>query len=171
MNMTKNKLILSVKKLLFGSILALFLTQSLLLPNTAFAVGENISLVSTAVVNSFKTIKNGKLLLCKLDKEAYEAVKTVKVIITAYSSTPEETDDTPFITASGKRVADGIIANNMLPFGTKVRIPSLFGDKIFIVEDRMNQRKGNNHIDIWFSSKQEAKEFGAKISYIEVLDN
>ena len=31
-----------------------------------------------------------------------------RAIITAYSSSPNETDDTPFITASGRRVFDGL---------------------------------------------------------------
>jgi 3D (Asp-Asp-Asp) domain-containing protein len=93
------------------------------------------------------------------------------MIITAYSSTPEQTDSTPFITASGKNVADGIVANNMLPFGAKIRITEVYGDKVFTVEDRMHQRKGNYHLDIWFPEYLEAKNFGAKITYIEVLEN
>jgi 3D (Asp-Asp-Asp) domain-containing protein len=103
--------------------------------------------------------------------EAFEVVKKVKMIVTAYSSTPDQTDDSPFITASNKRVADGIIANNMLPFGTKVRIPELYGDKIFVVEDRMHRRKGLYHADIWMEEYQDAKNFGAKITYIEVIES
>ena len=41
--------------------------------------------------------------------------------VTAYSSEPNETDDTPFITADGSHVADGIAASNLLPFGTKIQ--------------------------------------------------
>lgn len=100
-----------------------------------------------------------------------KVVKTINVIITAYSSTPEETDSTPFITAAGTTVKDGIIANNLLPFGTKIRIPELYGDKVFTVEDRMSSKKGYYHFDIWFPSKQEAKEFGAKLTHIEVLES
>ncbi|MFH1894595.1 MAG: hypothetical protein ABH813_01680 [Patescibacteria group bacterium] len=95
----------------------------------------------------------------------------MKVIITAYSSTPEETDSTPFITAAGTPVRDGIVANNLLPFGTKIKIPDLYGNKIFIVEDRMNRRKGLNQFDIWFASQAEAKKFGAQITYIEILED
>ncbi|MDP3003980.1 MAG: hypothetical protein Q8N43_00505, partial [Candidatus Azambacteria bacterium] len=40
--------------------------------------------------------------------------KTMKVVLTAYSSTPDQTDDTPFITASNTRVRDGIVAANFL---------------------------------------------------------
>ena len=98
-------------------------------------------------------------------------VKKVKMIITAYSSTPEETDDTPFITASGKRVEEGIVANNLLPFGTEVRIPEIYGDKTFVVEDRMHWKKGSYHLDIWFADTQQAKDFGAKKVYIEILES
>jgi len=95
----------------------------------------------------------------------------VRVIATAYSSTPLQTDSTPFITAAGTWVRDGIIANNYLPMGTRIRIPELYGEKIFVVEDRMNQRMGNNQIDIWFSSYHEAKNFGSKKTYIEILES
>ena len=116
-------------------------------------------------------LNNGHLTICKLDRSDYEVVKKVKMVITAYSSTPDQTDDSAFITASNKQVVDGIIANNLLPFGTKVRIPELYGDKIFVVEDRMNKRKGNYHADIWMEEYQDAKNFGAKISYIEVIES
>jgi 3D (Asp-Asp-Asp) domain-containing protein len=95
--------------------------------------------------------------------------KKVDVVVTAYSSTPWQTDDTPDITASGKQVKDGIVANNMLPFGTKIRIPEIYGNQVFTVEDRMNKVKGNYHVDIWFASYAEAKNFGAKRTYIEIL--
>ena len=98
-------------------------------------------------------------------------VKKLLVIITAYSSTPWETDGNPFITAAGTQVRDGIIANNLFPFGTKIKLPELYGEKIFVVEDRMNWKKGYYHIDIWFPSYWEAKEFGAKRTYIEVLES
>ena len=91
--------------------------------------------------------------------------------MTGYSSCPMETDSTPFITASGKFVEDGIVANNLFPFGTRIRIPELYGDKVFIVEDRMHWRKGYYHVDIWFPAKEEALEFGSKRTYIEVLDS
>jgi len=98
-----------------------------------------------------------------------KVVKKLFVVVTAYSSTPWETWDDPFITAAGTKVKEGIVANNYLPFGTKIRMPELFGDKIFIVEDRLNSRKGYYHVDIWFPSYWQAKEFGAKNTYIEVL--
>ena len=116
------------------------------------------------------TVQENSLLPSSL-LPAPKVVRTIKVIITAYSSTPEETDDTPFITAANTTVRDGVIANNLFPFGTKIRIPELYGDKIFTVEDRMSSKKGVYHFDIWFPSKQEAKNFGAKLIQIEVLES
>ncbi len=94
--------------------------------------------------------------------------KTLKVYITAYSSRPEETDDTPFITASGKKVRLGIVASNFLPLGTVIKIPELFGDRTFIVEDRMNPRF-KDRIDIWFPNHWEAKKFGVKKAKILIF--
>lgn len=96
--------------------------------------------------------------------------KKLNVIVTAYSSTVWQTDDDPFITASGSYVKDGIVANNLFPFGTRIRMPEIYGDKIFVVEDRMNRRKSNYHFDIWFSTYNEAKNFGVKDTYVEVLE-
>jgi len=87
---------------------------------------------------------------------------------TAYSSTPDQTDSTPFITASGSHVRDGIVAANFLRFGTKIRIPTIYGDKIFVVEDRMNSRY-KYRVDIWMRTREEAKQFGAKIILIEII--
>lgn len=109
--------------------------------------------------------------VAKAANEAKKAVKTIKVVVTAYSSTPDQTDDTPFITASGKLVKDGIIANNMLPFGTKIKIPALYGNKVFIVQDRMNRRMGNHRFDIWFPTRELAVNFGVKTAEIQVLED
>ena len=92
------------------------------------------------------------------------------VAITAYSSTPSQTDSDPFITASGDWVEDGVVAANFLPFGTKIRIPELYGNKVFVVKDRMNPRK-KHQIDIWFPSRKEAIQFGAHYGYIELVED
>jgi len=99
-----------------------------------------------------------------------EIIRRLPVIITAYSSTNWQTDDDPYITAAGTLVRDGIVANNLFPFGTKIKIPELFGDKIFVVEDRMSWEKGKYHIDIWFPDYWQALNFGAKRTYIEILE-
>lgn len=95
--------------------------------------------------------------------------KKVQAVITAYTSTPDQTDDSPFIGASGKHVYDGMIAANWLPFGTKIKIPSVYGDKIFTVDDRMNSRYGYGRLDVWLDvSKTEARKFGVKRVEVEV---
>lgn len=97
------------------------------------------------------------------------AVRTLRTTITAYSSVPWECDDSPFITADGSRVRDGIVAANFLKFGTRIRIPELFGDKVFEVHDRMNKRF-SNRIDIWMEKVSDNQKFGIKHDIlIEVL--
>jgi len=98
-----------------------------------------------------------------------EKIEDKNVTVTAYSSTEWETQGDPFITASGKRVEDGIVANNLLPFGTEIRLPEIFGDKIFTVQDRMHFRKSDYHFDIWFPSYKQALNFGAQTSKIEIV--
>jgi 3D (Asp-Asp-Asp) domain-containing protein len=95
--------------------------------------------------------------------------ETIRVVVTAYSSTPEQTDDTPFITASGTWVRNGIVAANFLPMGTKIKLPDLYGGQVFVVEDRMHPSK-YFIVDIWFPDYWQALNFGAKRTYIEVLE-
>lgn len=125
--------------------------------------------ISGPLTNTFTAQEN--TILQPNPIEPLGVAKKIKMVITAYSSTVEETDSTPFITASGKTVRDGIVANNLLPFGTKVRIPELYGDKVFVVQDRMNPRIGGHHLDIWFPSHSEAEVFGSELSYVEILEN
>lgn len=101
-------------------------------------------------------------------KEVKKVAKTMKIVVTAYSSTEAQTDDTPFITASNTLVRDGIIASNLLPFGTKVRFPELNPKKIYIVEDRL-ALKNSHKVDIWFPSVESALNFGVKVLTMEVL--
>jgi len=158
------------------ALISLFLLAEMVVPYTAFAYWEYFP-----VFDSFSYFKRIFELATTSDHifsggEEISEVKplhakaesiSVTAVVTAYSSSPDETDDDPFITAAGTAVRDGIIATNMLPFGTKVRIPELFGDRIFVVEDRMHQRF-RDRIDIWFSSKKGAREFGKRIAHIEI---
>ncbi len=116
-------------------------------------------------------IQGNSLLPTSNPKDPIKPIRKIKMVITAYSSTVWETDDTPFITASGSTVKEGIVANNLLSFGTEIRIPEIYGDKIFVVEDRMHQRKGYYHLDIWFPEHWQAKNFGAKNAYVEILES
>jgi len=113
---------------------------------------------------------NTVLSLSQTPEEAQKDNRRTKMVITAYSSTVDQTDNTPFTTASGAKVKNGIVANNALPFGTEVKIPELYGDRTFVVEDRLHWRKGNYHLDIWFPSKKQAIEFGSKTATVEVIN-
>jgi 3D (Asp-Asp-Asp) domain-containing protein len=135
---------------------------------TLEAKSDNINLAQgylSEKSNSIAFLANKDRAMDNDDKE----YKKIKVIVTAYSSTEWQTDDTPFITANGSTVREGIVANNMLPFGTEIKIPELYGNKVFTVEDRMHSRKGSYWVDIWFPTLEEAKAFGIKETYVEVL--
>ena len=112
----------------------------------------------------------GQALIQSSNPDTSKVVAQKLVAVTAYSSTADQTDSTPFITASGSDVRDGIVACNFLRFGTKVRFPQLYGDKIFVVEDRM-ALKNSHKIDIWFITRNEAKEFGVKYLQVEILES
>ena len=115
-------------------------------------------------------------------------LRTLRVAATAYSSEPRQTDDSPcrpsmwsydlcaHFLSNGE---ENSIAANFLSLGTKVRFPDLYGDKIFIVRDRMNERYnldvlGYYKIDFYkiaaddtgsidtAASRQKALDFGFK---------
>ncbi|MFH1254989.1 MAG: hypothetical protein V1667_00750 [bacterium] len=109
----------------------------------------------------------------KLPESAGAIIKFSKhIMITAYNSEAGQTDNSPCITANNFNVCESgvedTLAANFLPFGSRVKIPELFGDKVFIVRDRMNKRF-SDRIDIWMIEKPDAVNFGAKIAKIEVL--
>lgn len=97
-------------------------------------------------------------LLAKIDKIDNKIGVTHMALVTKYNSLPEQTDDTPFITASGQTTRDGIVANNCLPFGSKV----IINNKEYEVQDRMNKRYKCENYDIWSASYKEARQFGAQ---------
>lgn len=103
------------------------------------------------------------------DKPEPAVKKVMTVRASAYTSTVAETDSDPFTTASGAKVRDGGIAMNGIKFGTKVRIPSHYGEKVFTVTDRMNARWGNKKIDIWMTNRAAAMDWGVRTVTIEIL--
>ncbi len=102
------------------------------------------------------------------DKPRPAAQRTMTISVTAYSSTPDQTSGDPYTTASGTQVRDGVIAANFLPIGTRVRFPEYFGDKIFVVEDRMSSRYWYK-ADIWMPTRAEALEWGVRYTTVEIL--
>ncbi len=102
------------------------------------------------------------------DRPQPQAKQSLRIPVTAYSSTPDQTSGDPFITASGARVRDGIIAANFLPIGARVRFPEKFGNKIFVVEDRMSARYWYK-ADIWMETRGQALQWGVQYTTIEIL--
>lgn len=92
--------------------------------------------------------------------------------MTAYTSEVAQTDASPCTTANGFNVCDhGVedtVAANFLPFGSKVKIPDLFGDRVFVVRDRMNARY-SERVDVWMKEKPDAMRFGVRTARIVVL--
>jgi|APSaa5957512535_1039671.scaffolds.fasta_scaffold189716_1 3D (Asp-Asp-Asp) domain-containing protein len=134
-------------------ILSIPVTSSKVLP-TQEAMADTLITVVPAVVDTVEIV-------------------TIPVTITAYSSTVDQCDDDPFITASNKRVERGVIAlsRNLLkkfdaeaPFdwGHEIYI-IIDGDSLgpFIVEDAMNKRY-KDYVDIWHPTREEANNWGVK---------
>lgn len=150
------------------------LSANVYLSADGMPVSENISPASQNSIilnNNFlvanyspaKTVKPKVIIKASVIKELF-------VTMTAYSSTVDQTDSTPFTTALGTQVGDGVVAANFLPFGTKIKIPQVFGDKIFTVEDRMNKRY-LERIDIWFPDRESAINFGLKTLKVQILES
>jgi len=98
------------------------------------------------------------------------ACRTYTVVVTGYSSTVDQCDADPFTTASMTTVHRGTLAANSLSFGTEVMFPDYFGDRVFIVEDRMAKRF-SNRMDIWFETRSEALKFGKRKLKVMVLSD
>jgi len=135
------------------------LEKSIMLPDfTLKAASENLENQKVSLVAPIQEVK---------------ILDTYKLSITAYSSTVDQCDSTPCITANGFDLCahnqEDVIAANFLPFGTKVRIPELFGDRIFTVQDRMNARY-YYHADVWMKTRKAASEFGLAYTRLEVIE-
>ncbi len=96
------------------------------------------------------------LLLPKIPQA--EAVEKVQAIVTAYTSSVAETDQDPFITASGSIAGKGAAAcPSKYPFGIRISIAG----ETFTCLDRMHSRfRDGEFYDIWMPSRSEAIAFG-----------
>jgi 3D (Asp-Asp-Asp) domain-containing protein len=106
-------------------------------------------------------------------KPEYRVVRSYTVSSSAYNSEPGQTDNSPCTTANGYNVCtadeENVVAANNLKFGTKIRIPDQFGDRIFTVQDRMNSRYKTN-VDIWMRNRADAIKYGRRTVRIEVVE-
>ncbi len=191
----KKNLILA--RAVYGAIAAVFVFETVVFPLPALAYQENVkkeqrqkreiltrqdspyldaqsgSLEKPDLISIRLMSGNSEGLSDRLpENRDAEEIKVSHRTITAYTSEAIQCDASPCVTANGFNVCEhGIedtIADNSLPFGTKVKIPELFGDKIFIVRDRMSSRY-QNRTDIWMKDKKSALLFGKKFAKIVIL--
>lgn len=169
-----------IKKLTISSF---FLVTLILTSNSADAAYANIyTTVASKAVDHIMwfykdsnnteitiAIKTENNLVQTPEIQKIETKKKIWVTATAYSSTPWQTDNTPCITATGYDVCNktkNIMAVSQdlvrsLGYHKQVKLPSLYGDEIFYIEDTMNARFVNR-IDIHHDSTKDAREFGLK---------
>ncbi len=95
-------------------------------------------------------------------------IKSYTVTSTAYSPTVAETDNNPWVTASGMKSAFGIIAVDpkVIPLGTLVYVE---GYGYAIAGDTGGFIKGEK-IDVFFYSTKDASKWGIKKVKIYILD-
>lgn len=154
-------------KILFAGLLAPLFLAGLLQVNAKGNIGRLKPIIGESKVENEQTVVDVTLPAVGDVRVA----KTIRLTVTAYSSTVDQTDADPFTTASGTKVHNGIIAHNFLPFGTRVRFPDAFGDKVFVVADRLNDRKGFYIADVWMPTREDAEQWGAPILKMEILES
>ena len=96
----------------------------------------------------------------------------IPVTVTTYNPVEAQTDDTPLVTASNKKVKEGMVALSRdleeefdLEFGDEVY---LLGLGRFIFEDRMHKR-WRRRADILMLSEEEARVFGVRCSFLVIM--
>ncbi|MFO7807052.1 MAG: 3D domain-containing protein [Candidatus Moraniibacteriota bacterium] len=112
--------------------------------------------------------KRGQVKSYETSVIAEEAVygKETQIMVTGYSSTPDQCWGDPFRTASGSRVHKGTMAcPPEYPFGTKIEIE---GMGTYTCEDRGGAIKGNQ-FDMWFPSRGEALNWGRRTVDAKIL--
>lgn len=111
--------------------------------------------------------------------------EVLEVTMTAYSSTVDQTDDSPFTTSTLQPVRSGIVAVSrdllaeQLPYGTTLRVLEAHGEgekcgawqipMLLEVQDTMHLRK-RNQIDLWLPSRNEALQWGYCQATVEIID-
>jgi len=129
------------------------------------------SLAQTADLTNFSEKQPEEEVKISISEKLGEPSRVVTIPVTAYSSTVDQCDSTPCITANGFNLCENntqnVIASNYLPFGTKVRFPDYDPDTIYTVQDRMNKRYFFK-ADIWMKTRTEAKLFGYQRLKMEI---
>ncbi|MFH1661782.1 MAG: hypothetical protein ABIA02_01675 [Candidatus Falkowbacteria bacterium] len=174
----KKLLLLKLAKCVDYALIFVLLFDYLLLPIPVKAINNETSAYITEKQMVLLNLYNNNILhnkhFARLPKNEDREIKYFSLHdMTAYNSEVGQCDDSPCITANGFNVCEhGIedtVAANFLALGTKVRIPNLFNERVFVVRDRMNYRY-QNRMDVWMLNRSDAVNFGLKTAVVEVLE-
>ena len=121
-------------------------------------------------------IFNSQLLKAEFDKiktdyERQKDMLEITVTTTAYTPSVDETDSTPWITASGGRLRPWRTAavsrslEKMLPIGTIVMVAGTY----WRIEDRMSYRWKDHRLDLAVPAKRDAYRWGNRDVTIKVV--
>jgi 3D (Asp-Asp-Asp) domain-containing protein len=99
-------------------------------------------------------------------KEIEKEIEWFYFVASGYSAN-DPLQGTNNITATGKEIKRGMVAVDpkIIPLGTQVEIKDI---GLFIAEDTGGKIKGNR-IDIYFETKEEAKDFGRQVIWVRML--
>jgi 3D (Asp-Asp-Asp) domain-containing protein len=99
--------------------------------------------------------------------EVEKEVEWYYFLASGYSAN-DPSQGTNNITATGKEIRQGMVAVDpkVIPFGTRIEIKDM---GMFVAEDTGGKIKGNR-IDIYFDSKEEAKKFGMRGIWVNIID-
>jgi 3D (Asp-Asp-Asp) domain-containing protein len=103
-------------------------------------------------------------------RELVEVEKEVEwyyFLASGYSAN-DPSQGTSNITATGKEIKQGMVAVDpkIIPLGARIEIKNM---GIFVAEDTGGKIKGNR-IDIYFDSKEEAKKFGMRGIWVNIIE-
>jgi 3D (Asp-Asp-Asp) domain-containing protein len=147
------------------------------------AIKKQIILRKNAVNTKVKT----STVKSKL-KQKIRSFPSLTVRSTAYNSSPDQTDSSPWTTSTGARTRYGIIALSRdllrrIPYGSRVRLEdggswaggrgrgkynSMLKNTVFVVEDTMHARK-TGMVDVWLPARDRAMQWGVRRLNLQIL--
>lgn len=136
-----------------------------------------LSIVSPDIIENSLLFKKERKVVVKTEVEKEPMPMVVHVekdvnwyyfVATGYSAN-DPAQGTNSTTATGTEVREGIVAvdPDVIPLGTEIEIKGL---GTFVAEDTGGKINGNR-IDVFFDSKQEAREFGRKEVWVQISDD
>ena len=150
------------------NILFWVLVSVLILLTTIIVLSHNGRIDSFLVKTETEIVVEKEPVFITQVKEIEKETEWFYFVATGYSAN-DPLQGTNNITATGKEIKEGMIAvdRKIIPLGTQIEIKDV---GVFVAEDTGGNIKGNR-IDIYFETKEEAKEFGRQVIWVRVLGN